>query len=117
VQDSFTTQTPLQPFIKLVQGNMALLAQFSLSPEVVSQTLAKAQSSSPRQSGAAGNVTQSNALGQLMQGVLKNYTEFVTELGQSGMTLLAQGQAAMLQQVEDATETAAGAQTRGRRSR
>ena len=52
-----------------------------------------------------------------MQGMLKNYTEFVAELGQSGMALLAQGQAAMLQRAEDASETTAGAQARGRRSR
>lgn len=120
MQDSITMQTPMQPFIKLVQSNMALLSQFSLSPEVVSQAMANAQSLFQREPGAANNLAQSNAFGQLMQGMLKNYTEFVAELGQSGMTLLAQGQAAMLQKAEDASETAAAesrSDARGRRSR
>lgn len=107
----------MQPFIKLVQSNMALLTQFSQSPEALSQAIANAQSLFQREPGAAGNFAQSNAFAQLMQGMLKNYTEFVAELGQSGMALLAQGQAAMLQKAEDASETTAGAQARGRRSR
>ena len=112
-------QTPMQPFIKLVQNNMALLAQFSQSPEAISQAMANAQSLFQREPGAVDNLAQSNAFGQLMQGMLKNYTEFVAELGQSGMALLAQGQAIMSQQVEDASETAAAAasEPRGKRSR
>ena len=118
MQDSITMQTPMQPFIKLVQSNMALLTQFSMSPEVVSQAMANAQSLFQREPGAVNNLAQSNAFGQLMQGMLKNYTEFVAELGQSGMTLLAQGQAAMSQNAEDASETAAAqSQARGKRSR
>jgi hypothetical protein len=118
VQDTITMQTPMQPFIKLVQSNMALLTQFSLSPEAVSHAMANAQSLFQRESAAANNLAQSNAFGQLMQGMLNNYTEFIAELGQSAMALLAQGQEAILQKAEDASESAAaGAHTRGRRSR
>ncbi len=118
MKDSITMQTPMQPFINLVQRNMALLNQFSQSPEVVSQAMANSQSFFQRDSGAVNNLAQSNAFGQLMQGMLQNYTEFLSELGQSGMTLLAQGQAAMLQKAEDASESAAAEpETRGRRSR
>ena len=52
VQDSITIQTPMQPFIKLVQSNMALLTRFSLSPEVVSHAMANAQSLFQRERGA-----------------------------------------------------------------
>jgi hypothetical protein len=36
-----------------------------------------------------------------MQGMLKNYTEFVMEFAQTGMAVLAQGQAAMARQAEE----------------
>jgi hypothetical protein len=84
-------QTALQPFIKLTQANMDLLTKFSMSPE---------------------------AIPQLMQGMLKNYTEFMTEVGQSGMAALAQGQAAMMRQVQEASETVVDAsEARARRTR
>lgn len=118
MEDSITMQTPMQPFINLVQRNMALFQQFSQSPEVLSQAMANAQSLSQREPGAGNSLAWSNAFGRLMQGMLKNYTEFMTELGQSGMTVLAQGQAAMLQKAEDASETAAPeSRARGTRSR
>lgn len=118
VEDSNTMQTPMQPFINLLQRNMALLNQFSQSPELVSQAMANSQALFQREPGAVNNLARSNAYGQLMQGMLKNYTEFMTELGQSGITLLAQGQAAMLQKAGDATEIAAAeSEARGRRSR
>jgi hypothetical protein len=84
-------QTAIQPFIKLTQANMDLLTKFSMSPE---------------------------AIPQLMQGMLKNYTEFMMELGQSGMAVLAQGQAAMMRQVQEASENVVDASgARGRRTR
>jgi hypothetical protein len=107
----------MQPFIKLVQSNMALLTQFWLSPEVMSQAMTNAQSLFQREPGATTHLAQSNAFGQLMQGMLKNYTAFVAELGQS-MALMTQGQAAMLQKAEEVSETvAAGSDARARRSR
>ncbi|WP_280151643.1 hypothetical protein [Piscinibacter sp. XHJ-5] len=118
MKDAITMQTPMQPYIKLVQGNMALLTQFSMSPEVVSQAMSNAQSMFQREAGATGNLAQSTAFAQLVQGMLKNYTEFIAELGQSGMSLLAQGQAAMLRSAEDASESAtSGSDARARRSR
>jgi pyrroloquinoline quinone (PQQ) biosynthesis protein C len=84
-------QTAMQPFIKLTQANMDLLAKFSMSPE---------------------------AIPQLMQGMIKNYTEFMTEVGQSGMAVLAQGQAAMMRQAQEASENVIDASDgRGRRTR
>jgi len=54
----------------------------------------------------------------LMQGMMKNYTEFLTELGQSTMAIASQGQAALLQQTQEATDSLAEAtEPRGRRAR
>jgi hypothetical protein len=113
------TQTAMQPFVKLVQSNMALLTQFSMSPEAFSQAMASAQSlAKGEQPASASNMLQSSAFAELMQGMIKNYTEFMTEVGQSGMAMLAQGQAAMLQKVQDANDSVAEAtQGRGRRAR
>lgn len=44
-------------------------------------------------------LVQSTAFAQLARGMLRNHTEFLTEAGQSGMALLAQGQAEMTRRV------------------
>ena len=107
-------QAPLQPFMKLVQSNMALLTQFTTSPEAMTH----AQSLLQAGQASSAHLAQSDAFAKLMQGMLKNYTEFMAELGQSGMALLAQGQAAMLQTTQEASQNLVDeAQGRGRRSR
>jgi hypothetical protein len=104
-------QTAMQPYIKLVQSNMELLAKFSVSPEVISQAAAGAQSLLQQGKDSGGNLLQSgtnlmqsNAFAQLVQGMLRNYTEFLTDVGQTGMALLTQGQATMTRQMQDASE-------------
>jgi hypothetical protein len=109
-------QPAMQPFIKLAQANMELLTKFS--PEVISQSVANAQNLFQQGQGSATNLAQSNAFAQLMQGMLKNYTEFMTELGQSGMAVLAQSQAAMMRGAQDVSENVIDAsEARGRRTR
>jgi hypothetical protein len=111
-------QTALQPFIKLAQANMELLNRFSMSPEMISQSVANAQSLFQQGQGSAANLVQSNAFAQLTQGMLKNYTEFMMELGQSWMAVLAQGQATMVRQVQEISEYVVDAsEPRGRRTR
>ena len=109
-------QPAMQPFIKLVQANMELLTKFS--PEVISQSVANAQNLFQQGQGSATNLVQSNAFAQLMQGMLKNYTEFMMELGQSGMAVLAQSQAAMTRQAQEVSENVIDAsEARARRTR
>jgi hypothetical protein len=98
-------QDPMQPFIKLVQRNMALLTQFSTSPDVISQTMANAQSLFEQGQNTTTRLAQSHAFGHLIQGMLKNYTDFMTDLGQCGMTMLAQGQSALMKNARDTSET------------
>lgn len=90
-------QSAMQPLLKLTQANMDLLTQFTTSPEVLAQ---------------------SNAFAQLTQGILKNYTDFVTELSQSGMAALAEGQAEMVRRTQQAGATVIDATTeRSKRTR
>jgi hypothetical protein len=108
-------QTAMQPYLKLVQANLTLLGRFSTSPEVVAQAAANAQSLLQQGQESAAGLVQSNAFAQLVQGMLKNYTEFLTEVGQAGVAMLAQGQAAMLCQVREASEQVVEASQTGKR--
>jgi hypothetical protein len=109
MQDNPLIQPMLQPFFKLAQSNIALLTQFSFSPEVVSQAFRTTQDST-------GRIAQSTAFAELAQGLMKNYTEFLMELGQGGMAMLSQGQAAFLRHAQEASGNVIDA-TQARRTR
>ena len=96
-------QTPTQPFVKLAQANMDLLARFSTSPEVTSQTTENAGHLLQQASESTMRLMQSGAFAHLMQGMLKNYTEFLIELNRTSLALISEGQAAMTRQVQEAT--------------
>ena len=102
MQDTIV-QNQTQPFVKLAQANMELLAQFTTSPEVTSQTSANANQLFQQASEYTLKLMHSGAFAHLMQGMLKNYTEFLAELGQSTMTMMSQGQATLLRQTQEAT--------------
>jgi hypothetical protein len=111
-------QTQAQPFIKLTQANMDLLTRFSTSPEVTSQTTANATQLFQQATDSTMKLMQSGAFAHLMQGMLKNYTEFLTEFSQGGMAMLSQGQEAMVRQVQESTQGVVGAvETTARRAR
>jgi hypothetical protein len=98
MQDNLV-QAQLQPFVNLVQANMDLLTRFSTSPEITAQASANASQFFQQASESAMKLMQSGAFAQVMQGMLKNYTEFLMELSQSGMAVLSQGQSVMSRQV------------------
>lgn len=115
MQDN-TMQAAFQPYVKLVQSNMELLGRYSMSPEAMSQAMANAQSlftPGQGQGASTANLAQSPAFAELVQGMIKNYTEFMAEVAQSGIALMAQGQAAWIQQAQQASEGVANA-TEGR---
>ncbi len=101
-QTNQALQAAMQPLLKLTQANMELLTQFSTSPEVIAQSMASAQNMLQQGQKSATGLAQSNAFAQLTQGIMKNYTEFVTELSQSGMAALAMGQAEMVRRTQEA---------------
>jgi hypothetical protein len=111
-------QAQTQPFVKLAQANMDLLTRFSTSPEVTAQAGANASQLFLQASESTMKLMQSGAFTYLMQGMLKNYTDFLAELSQGGMAMFSQGQAAMTRQVQEATSSVIDvAEARGRRAR
>jgi len=78
----FPLQVLAQPFVKLAQANLQLLTQ-STSPEFM----------------------QPDAFARLIQGLVKNYTEFLAELGQGSMAMMSEGQAALTRQVQEAADS------------
>jgi hypothetical protein len=111
-------QAQTQPFIKLARANMDLLTRFSTSPEVAAQASANASQLFQQASESAMKLMQSGAFAHMMQGMLKNYAEFLAELSQSGMAMLSQGQAAMTRQMQEATDSVIDAtDARSRRAR
>ena len=105
----------MQPFIKLAQANMELLTEFSLWPETASVS---PQAFVQQAQHAAMSLLQPSAFAQLAQGMMKNYTEFLAECGQTAMATFSQGQAAMISRAQEVTaEGVDAAEARGRRSR
>jgi hypothetical protein len=92
-------QATMQPFIKLVQANMTLLSKFSMLPSSATPVHAEGPIQMMQQGQeAATKALQSTAMLQLMQGLAKNYTEFMTEFSQTSLTALSLGQEAMVKQ-------------------
>ena len=95
-------QPAMQPFLKLAQSNMELLTNFSLWPESVSQAAVSPQAFMQQAQHAAMSLLQPSAFAQLAQGLMKNYTEFLAEWGQTAMATFAQGQSAMISRAQEA---------------
>lgn len=111
-------QLPVQPLIKLTRANIELLTRFSTSPEVISQSAEVTQNLIQQTQQAAAGLMQSNAFAELWQGLLKNYTEFLTDWNQSALTALVQTPAAMLSGAQEVTSNVVDvAEARGRRGR
>ena len=105
----------MQPFVKLAQANMELLTEFSLWPEAASVS---PQAFVQQAQHAAMSLLQPSAFAQLAQGMMKNYTEFLAECGQTAMATFSQGQSATLARAQEVTaEGVDAAEARGRRSR
>lgn len=95
-------QSAMQPFVKLVQANMALLTRFGLPIP----SAATAGAEGPIQMMQQGQQTltrmmQSTALLELMQGLAHNYAEFMREFADGSTALLSQGQETLLRQTRD----------------
>jgi hypothetical protein len=90
-----TLFNPMQPFINLVQANMALLSKYAMSPESMSKAMAQLQAAMTQGPGALMVQPSATAFAELAQGMLENYTRFMSELAQSGMSAFAQSQDAL----------------------
>ena len=115
MQDSAAIQSAMQPLTKLAQSNMELLSKFSASPEVISQAINDAQKLFQQSQDSAMKLANSQAFAGLIQGFMKNYTEFLTEVSQSATTIFSQGQATFMQQAQEATSNVVDAAQGGAR--
>ena len=115
MQDAAVFQSALQPLTKLTQANMDLITKFSSSPEVTSQAINDAQKLFQQAQESAMKLAHSQAFSGLLQGFMKNYTEFLAEMSQGATTLFSQGQAAFMQQANEATSTVVEATQSGAR--
>ena len=86
---------PMQPFINLVQANMALLSKYALSPDAMSKAMGQLQAAMTQGPGALTVPQPATALAELAQGMLENYARFMSELAQSGMSAFTQNQDAL----------------------
>ncbi len=110
-------QATTQAFVKLAQSNMDLFSHFSTSTEGSAQASANANRMYQQATESAMRLMQSGAFAHVIQGMLKNYTEFLTELSHSSLALFSQGQVAMAQQMQNAShEIEEATEIRGRRA-
>src|ERR1700745_2784100 len=103
VQAQLPTLEALQPFMNLVQSNMDLLSRYALSPEIATETLRSMQAMFSQGPAAFPKLAESQAFFGLVQGLMKNYTEFLTELSQSSYGAMFQGPLALMQQMQAAS--------------
>lgn len=98
-----TTQSAIEPFMKLSQSNMELFKKYTLSPEVTSQAMNDVQKLFQQAQDSATKLAQSGAYTELMQGLMKNFSDFWTDFAYSAGNALRKGQAAAVHQTEVAT--------------
>ncbi len=115
MQDAAIFQSALQPLTKLTQSNMDLITKFAASPEVISQAINDAQKLFQQAQESAMKLAQSHAFAGLMQGFLKNYTDFLAEMSHSTTAMFSQGQAAFMRQANEATSNVVEATQSGAR--
>ena len=104
--DTTVLQSAMQPLQKLAQSNMDLLTRFYASPEVTSQAVGDFQKLFQQTQESAMKLAQSQAFAGMVQGFIKNYTEFLTEASQGVASLASQGQAAFMKQATEAIKGA-----------
>jgi hypothetical protein len=117
MQDNFM-QTQAQPFVKLAQANMELLTRYSTSSRVMAPNSANATQWFQQAGESTMKLMQSGAFADLMQGMLKNYTEFLAELGEGSMALMSQAQSSLTHpRLPASTEGDAKEESRARHTR
>lgn len=112
----------MQPFLRLGQANMDVLTRFSTSLHAASPTASNAPNFLSPGLASSVNLAWLNGFAELMQGMVRNYTEFMVELAGSGMAAMVQNQAALKHQAQedaqnviDAAEVRDTAEARGRK--
>ena len=93
----------IQPFVRLAQANMELLSKFSLSPEMMNEATRTMKNFWEQSQTSTASLARSQSFTGLVQGMMKNYTDFVSDVSQSTYAMMSQGQATFLHQAQEAT--------------
>jgi hypothetical protein len=101
----------LQPWVRLAQSNMELFSRFASSPEVAGEAMRAMQGFVEQTWASAAALGHSRAVAELTQGLIRNYTEFVTELSQGAYALIGQAQVTLLQHTQEAANNVIEAAT------
>jgi hypothetical protein len=118
MQSNVVQTEAIQPFVKLAQSNLELWSEFTQSPEVLAEATRNMKNFWEQAQTSSTSLTQSQAFGALMQGMVKNYTDFVSELSRTAYAMMSQSQATFLQQTQEATDNVIEVtEARGRRAR
>lgn len=109
MQDNLMEST-LQPFVQLAQNNLELMRNLPV-PEAPS-----ADEPNPFLQGptSAANLLQTNTFLLLMQGAVKNYTEFMMAVGQNSIAVVGQAQAGLVRDAQARAKEATGARAKHR---
>ena len=97
-------QSTMQPFNTLVQANVDLMSKFVLSPEVIQQAVYDAQKLLQQAQQSAAKLVQTHAFAAFIQGLMENYSQFLTELTHAATATFSQSQAALMHQAKEATD-------------
>jgi len=82
----------MRPFVTLLQKHLAEFSRYAMSPEVVGRTPWSAPARLRPGQAAAAWPGGSEASVRLLQGLLRNYTEFMIDLGRRSDRTLRQAQ-------------------------
>ena len=85
-------ESAIQPYLKLVRSNMELMKHLSVSPEIKPLTSEDAENPFLQAQACLAQLTQSSAVAMVMQQALKNYTEFLLDIGQTNLFAASQTQ-------------------------
>lgn len=85
-------ESAVQPYLKLALSNLELMKHFSVVPELKPATTDESKNPFLVVHSQLAQLTQSVELTHIVQAALKNYTEFLLEVGQSNLFVVGQAQ-------------------------
>jgi hypothetical protein len=85
-------ESAVQPYLKLALSNLELMKHFSVVPALKPATTEESKHPFLVAQSQLAQLTQSVELTHIVQAALKNYTEFLLEVGQSNLFVVSQAQ-------------------------
>ena len=116
-------ESALNPYLKLAQRNLELMRLFSVAPEIKPPTSEESQNPFLALHSQWAQLSQATEWAHLVRAAAKHYTEFLVELGQTGVAVsnpaqqsLIRSQDALVHMSQSVVETLATAPHKAERS-